>query len=138
MKSWGACLAIMPCPSPNREAPLWDQADALANVGGEAVVLRDTAEVFVAECPKLVASLRESLAKADAERFSAGVHRLKGAVGCLTTGPVFDTVLRLEQLAARQDFASAKPVVRQLEQELGGLCRELREFCRVNHEVAGR
>lgn len=123
---------------PRRATPLWNQAEALESVGGEAVVLQETAEVFVAECPNFVSSLRQCLAQRDAERFHACVHRLKGAVGCLTTGRVFDTVLRLEQLAAAHDFAAAAPVVRQAEQELRGLCRELRHFCQVNHEVVDR
>lgn len=121
-----------------REEPLWNKAEALESVDGEVTVLQETADVFLQECPKMLSALRDSLAQGDAERFSQSVHRLKGALGCLTTGRVFSTVLRLEVLAAQQDFAAAATVVGAMEQELLGLCRELREFCQVNHEAVNR
>ena len=54
----------------------WDAA--LENVGGDEAMLRELAEMFFAECPKLMQQIREHIAGEDGTELRRAAHTLKG------------------------------------------------------------
>jgi PAS domain S-box-containing protein len=69
-----------PEPSPPEEEII-DEAGALAKVGGDRGLLREMAEVFLREFPKLWASIREAVAGEDCRKVERLCHTFKGGVG---------------------------------------------------------
>ena len=71
---------------PNAETGLPASADvpfewdaALESVGGDEAMLRELAEMFFAECPKLMEQIREYTVSADGPELRRAAHTLKGS-----------------------------------------------------------
>lgn len=121
-----------------QESRFWDKDQALSQLQGDEALLREAAEIFLQECPKLRATLRLALADGDARTLARTAHRLKGSVACLAATRVCSVVADLEEIAGRQDFARAAEVLNEVERELDGMQQVLEEFCKVSHEGVSR
>jgi HPt (histidine-containing phosphotransfer) domain-containing protein len=61
----------------------WDQAQALANAGGDAALLHEIVAVHLRQCPKLLEQLLEATAAQDWAAVHRTAHSLKGELLCL-------------------------------------------------------
>ena len=97
-------------------APIWNDTQALAVVGGKWDILTALRELMLADLP----SQRDHvLAAHDSDTARTALHRLRAACGFCGAARVLETVLALERLSAEEDPSAAlKAFARAVEQTL--------------------
>ncbi|HEY7425900.1 MAG TPA: PAS domain S-box protein [Gemmataceae bacterium] len=88
---------------------IFDPNEALSNAGGDPVLLRELIEVFLQDCPRMIADVRAALQTADVGKLKRAAHSLKGAVGILGGRAAFEAALRLETLSRQGDLSQTEP-----------------------------
>ena len=107
------------------DVSMWDAA--LERVGGDEAMLRDLAEMFFAECPKLMQQIREHLAGADGPELRRAAHTLKGSAQVFGAEQTAEAAHRLEEIGREEAFADAGEALALLEDEVARLLPALRE-----------
>ena len=102
----------------------WDAA--LERVGGDEAMLRDLAEMFFAECPKLIQQIHEHIAGADGPELRRAAHTLKGSAHVFGAEEVAEAAHRLEEIGREEAFADAEEALALLEDEVARLLPALR------------
>ena len=105
--------------------PVLDRGVALARVGGDMVLLREIAELFVQECPQLLKEIRHAIDHGDAHALERAAHGLKGSVANFGAGRAVDAAFELEKLGRAGTLANVPESLRDLEQALATLQVEL-------------
>ena len=59
----------------------FDRHVALLRVGGDEELLKEIAEIFLEDYPKVLAEIQAALACGDARRLEQSAHTLKGSAG---------------------------------------------------------
>ena len=103
----------------------WDAA--LESVGGDEAMLRELAEMFFAECPKLMQQIREHIASADSPELRRAAHTLKGSAHVFGAKGAAEAAYRLEEIGREEAFADAAEALALLEDEVARLLPALRE-----------
>ena len=103
----------------------WDAA--LENVGGDEAMLRELAEMFFTECPKLMQQIREHIASADGPELRRAAHTLKGSAHVFGASASAEAAHRLEEIGREEAFADAEEALALLEDEVARLLPALRE-----------
>ena len=118
---------------PHAEAGLLASADlpfewdaALESVGGDEAMLRDLAEMFFAECPKLMQQIREHIAIADGPELRRVAHTLKGSAHVFGAAEAAEAAHRLEEIGREETFADAEEALALLQDEVARLLPALR------------
>ena len=118
---------------PHTEAELLAPADlpfawdaALESVGGDEAMLRELAEMFFAECPKLMEQIREHIASADGPELRRAAHTLKGSAHVFGAEEAAEAAHRLEEIGREEAFADAAEALALLEDEVARLLPALR------------
>ena len=114
-------LALVPVDLPFE----WEAA--LERVGGDEAMLRDLAEMFFAECPKLMQQVREHIAGADGPALRRAAHTLKGSAHVFGADAAAKSAHRLEEIGREEAFADAAEALALLEDEVARLLPALRE-----------
>jgi CheY-like chemotaxis protein len=101
----------------------FDEAEALASVGGERGLLAFRIEQFLAESPRALAALQQAIARQDAEAVRGAAHKFQGNIAFSRAGQL--AARRLERLAASgaldgaaELLAALRAVVEPLEESL--------------------
>ena len=109
-----------------------DRAALLERLEGDAELLAEIVGVFLEDCPRLVASIREAVARGDARLLERAAHTLKGSVGNFGVSAAAAAALRLEQMGRQGELAQAGEACAALDREierlkpiLAGLCQEV-------------
>jgi CheY-like chemotaxis protein/HPt (histidine-containing phosphotransfer) domain-containing protein len=97
------------------------EADALARVGGDRMLLGELAAIFMAECPELVAALRAGVERNDAQAVYHAAHTLKGAMGNFGATAAVEAARVLERMGRQGTLTDASPALTALEAELSRL-----------------
>ncbi|HVO97754.1 MAG TPA: Hpt domain-containing protein [Bryobacteraceae bacterium] len=100
---------------------IFDKNVALARVGGDADLLKEIAQLFLADYPKSLSDLREAIEAGDAKRMERAAHGLKGSVANFGARPAVEAAYRLETMGHAQQLADVRPVLRALELALEAL-----------------
>jgi HPt (histidine-containing phosphotransfer) domain-containing protein len=108
-------------------APLSRDA-LLARVGGDAALVAAMASLFLDECPRLLADVRDAVAAQDAAALAQAAHSLKGAVSNFIAPAASQAAAQLELLGLSGDLAASAVALRTLEAELDRLVPALREM----------
>ena len=103
----------------------WDAA--LERVGGDEAMLRDLAEMFFAECPKLMQQIRKHIAGADGPELRRAAHTLKGSAQVFGAEETAEAAHRLEEIGREEAFADAREALALLDDEVARLLPALRE-----------
>ncbi len=101
----------------------WEQA--LANSDLPEQEFQELTQLFVQECPQLMADIRQALRDGDAVGLCRAAHTLKGSTAIFSADAATATSLQLETLARLSRLAEAAPVVAQLERDIDQLLPEL-------------
>ena len=119
---------------PNAEAGLLALADvsfewdaALESVGGDEAMLRELAEMFFVECPKLMQQIREHIVGADGPELRRAAHTLKGSAHVFGAEATAEAAHRLEEIGREAAFADAEEALALLDDEVARLLPALRE-----------
>jgi PAS domain S-box-containing protein len=98
-----------------------DLAEAMNRVAGDQGLLRSMIAMFLEQCPKEMAVLRESVNHADAGALRRAAHTLKGTIGIFGRREAYAAADRLEALGKSGDLAAATPALTELEDALARL-----------------
>jgi signal transduction histidine kinase/CheY-like chemotaxis protein len=79
------------------------------------------AQLFAEHAPRLLAAVREALARGDATGVAVAAHTLKGAVGNLPARAAFDAAERLEAVAREGNLEEARTAYAVAEREIADL-----------------
>jgi CheY-like chemotaxis protein/HPt (histidine-containing phosphotransfer) domain-containing protein len=105
--------------------PAMDREKALEFAGDDETLLQ-LAGIFQSECPKLMAAVRDALARSDAPALQMTAHTLKGSAGTLAADGVQEVSEELETMARRGDWSRAPETVARLETEIERLMSALK------------
>lgn len=106
----------------------WTPTAMLERLGGDEELARQLIELFVAECPRMMATVRDSVNAGDADAVRRAAHAFKGSVGNFTDGGPMTTAFELEQMGRAGSIDDAPAVLRRLEQEVESFLDALRRF----------
>ena len=105
---------------PTDEAAV-DREESLERVGGDPVLLRELAVVFLEDLPQKLAAMEAAIGRDDAEGLRGAAHSLKGAVSTFGAEPARVAALALEELGKSGDLAGAAEVLVRLKTEIARL-----------------
>ncbi|MBZ5601614.1 MAG: Hpt domain-containing protein [Acidobacteriia bacterium] len=104
---------------------MMDRSLALARVGGDAELLREIAQLFIGDYPRVLVELHEALDRGDAKTVERTAHGLKGSVSNFGAPEAVEAARTIEMLGRDQRLAEAEQVIRTLELALAALLPEL-------------
>src|SRR5271168_512211 len=100
-------------------------AELLARFDGDSELLKELAGLFLQECPRMLAEIREALRTSNPKTLERAAHTLKGSVGNFAMPGPWETAQRLELLAKSGQLFGAEDIFHTLEQELAQFNRIL-------------
>jgi CheY-like chemotaxis protein len=95
-----------------------DTQEALERVGGDAELLRELADVFLDDCPRMWQNIEDALAKGDARQLARAAHTLKGSISTFGARTAREVAAQLEAQGGKGDLSSAGRTVARLNGEL--------------------
>lgn len=103
-----------------------DQASLLARVAGDRKLMRELADIFLAEAPPMMKRIAAALAAGDPEQARKAAHALKGAAANLSASATVEAALALENLGRGGDLSGAGKTHHRLQKEMKRLEAALR------------
>ena len=104
---------------------VFDQQEALSRARGKPALLRQMAELFLADCPGLLDRIRLAQSARDSQSLEHAAHRLKGSAANLSALRVVEVAGRLEETGREGLLTDADVICAELEAELILLEHEL-------------
>jgi len=108
--------------------PVLDLARALEAVEGDEELLRELAELFLEDFPRMVEEIRAAAADRDAAGLHRAAHTLKGSVAVLGAPAVGEIAYALECAGRAEDLDAAPPLLERLDQAAARLSEALGEL----------
>ena len=105
-----------------------DHTALLAGVDGNRRVLRELVRLFLADCPRRLAEIKEAIRRGDAGALGRAAHTLKGSIGNFAAKSAFAAAQRLEIMSRDIDLDNVGKACITLESELALLSEELRKL----------
>ena len=116
----GSNLVAEP-PSKKPAADVIDLTAALERLDGDRALFEELAQVFKAECPKIVAEIRRAVSHHDATTLRLQAHTLKGSSANLGASAISQTAYEIEKIALSADMERANELLKLLEREVDRL-----------------
>jgi len=107
--------------TPAEESDILDRKTLWERVAGDAELLREIIELFLADCPERLLELHEALTHQDCTALARAAHRLKGAVGNISANHALAAVRCVETAAREGNVHAAAEALARLEDELARL-----------------
>ena len=98
---------------------------ALDRVGGDAELLREVAQLYLEEYPRLLKEIEESVRHVDADSLQRSAHTLKGSLGTLGAERATRLALDLELMGRGKKMTGADETLVELSEALEKLHDEL-------------
>jgi len=114
--SFTSAEAEIDAPAGQNADEVFNMAEALENVDGDMEILRAFGEMFLGECPRMLAEIREAVTRNDNEALARAAHSFKGAVSGFAAKAALDATLKLETIAREGDMTAAEEVLATLEE----------------------
>ena len=124
-----ANVAINPAVVASSPRTVFDREAAMDNMGGDEGLFREILGLFLDDCPRLLADLREAIASDDATSMGRAAHTLKGTSGHFAANAVTAAALRLETASRSGSCAGAAA-------DLDALIAALDEFSNALGDLA--
>lgn len=80
---------------------------ARKNVGNDEALLKDLIQIFLTECPHMLAEIHRGVETSDAVLLHRAAHTLKGSAAIFGARPVVEAALRMEMLGRDNNVAQA-------------------------------
>ena len=106
---------------------VFDEAVVLERVGGDRRELRALVRLFLADCPRALARIREAIASGSARALRDSAHALKGAVANFAAAAAVEAAQRLQAMGQSGALAGAEDAYR----DLAGRIREVRRALKL-------
>jgi len=107
--------------APEEEQGILDRKTLWERVAGDADLLREIIELFLADCPERLMELHEALTHQDCTALARAAHRLKGALGNISANNAVAAVRCVETSAREGDVHAVTEALARLEDELARL-----------------
>ena len=107
-------------------ARLFDLQAFSERLNGDLGLLRRMVNLFIEECPSMVAAVGDALARDDAAVVHRAAHAMKGALLSMAANGVAETAGKLESAAAEDRLGRCRELLPVLESEAVQLVNELR------------
>jgi HPt (histidine-containing phosphotransfer) domain-containing protein len=102
-----------------------DHDVALARAGGDVVLLREIAMLFLENYAKWMSDLRDAVTRGDTYGVERSAHGLKGSVANFGATAAVEAALQLERAGRGKDLTEVEKVLNSLELALAALHPEL-------------
>lgn len=106
----------------------FDREALLARVEGDEELLGEIVALFLEDCPRRLAEIREAIQGGSAEQLKMAAHTLKGSVGNFGAQHAYGLSFQLEQMGGKGEFEGAKEKLADLETAISLLRTDLLEF----------
>ncbi len=103
----------------------FDRQAALTIAGDDPVLLKELAELFLAEYPTLIAEIRSAVRERDPKKLDAGAHALKGVVANFGAHAAVESALVLEAKGRAGDLDGIDQALAALERTMEPLLVDL-------------
>jgi len=107
----------------------FDRVQVLENLGGDEALLKQIAELFVADWPDSLAHLHAAIAAADAEALRRAAHSVKGSVSNFGAERAVQAAKDLEMAGKSGDLTQvaslAETAIQAVEEVVAALKREI-------------
>ena len=117
-----------PSTSPAPIESAFEREEFLARLGGDETLALEMVEIFAAESPRMLATLRNAIDADDAEAVQRAAHNLKGSVSVFGGRPAVRAALTLEGMGREKGLSGARYAIITLEREVDRLNRALAAF----------
>ncbi len=97
---------------------------------GDADLVREMAELFVDECPRMLQQIQEALGQRDTALLAQSAHFLRGSLVNFTEGPAVGALAEIEEACRDDDIHRAALACDQLQEHLGRITPVLRSYAR--------
>ncbi|MEW6262500.1 MAG: response regulator [Thermodesulfobacteriota bacterium] len=114
--------------SPEPILPVMEKKEVLNLVGGDEVLLRELAGLFLKELPLRLGEIEAAVKSADPRALSLAARQLKASAATFAAKASVRTLKRLEDMGSREDLASAPAACDLLKIELERLKRALADL----------
>ena len=108
-------------PAQKQPERILDKEALLARVDGDTELLQELLALFLADCPRKLAEIRQAVANHDAKTIERAAHALKGSVSNFCAQPAFEAALKLELLGREGNLTQAEEAYEALEKEVARL-----------------
>jgi PAS domain S-box-containing protein len=105
-------------------------ADALRARIPDQEILGEVIALFLQECPRMLADVREAVERGDGAKIRSAAHTFKGAAGNFVAAPVVEAATHLEMMGEAADVDGAKGALARLERATERLTAALRRLAR--------
>ena len=107
---------------------LVDWVVALDSVGGDADLLREVVDAFLAEAPRQLLAAETAIRNSDHVAMRRAAHTLKGNARYFGAREVFDLAFELEVLGEKQQFDRAQEIRAKLSEAMARLTPVLLDY----------
>jgi HPt (histidine-containing phosphotransfer) domain-containing protein len=105
---------------------VFNRTELIERLGGDTDLLAEVILLFLDDCPKRLAAIKNAVDLRDADLIRTTAHALKGAAGTLSARAVFEATQTLERLAAAGRLESVEAAWKTLAKEADTLMDTLR------------
>jgi HPt (histidine-containing phosphotransfer) domain-containing protein len=107
---------------------VWSPDLMITRLGGDEELARQLVTLFIEECPRMMAQVRESVAEGTPDLVRRAAHAFKGSVSNFTAEGPTVTAFALENIGREARLDDASVLLAQLEREVEILMMQLRAF----------
>lgn len=107
-----------------------DRKSLLEIVDQDEGLLRELAGLFLADKPRLMAEIQDSVTRGDCAKLDGAAHTLKGSVGNFGARRAAQLAARLEKMGREKNLQGAAQVLAALDKEIARVSAALAEFSR--------
>ena len=102
----------------------FDPQLAARRLGGDASLVRELLDLFLADCPRMTSEIQEAIEAQDADGLRRAAHALKGSVANFAVPRPVEAARRLEKMGHDGDLTEARRAFRELTEALEVFRRE--------------
>jgi two-component system, sensor histidine kinase and response regulator len=114
-------------PAPAAPALPIDRQQFMNRLGGDEQLFMDVVQLFLQDCPRRLADIKDAVDRRDAERIRLAAHALKGASANLSASGLFDAAAVLERIGSEGRLDAAEAGWRCVSAEAARVLNVLRE-----------
>jgi signal transduction histidine kinase/CheY-like chemotaxis protein len=103
----------------------FNRSALLDQVGGDVDLMKEIADVFVAESPRMLAQIRSAIERGDCATLERVAHAFKGAISVFSLSAATKVAQDLEHVGSKGDLTAAPGLLVLLEDHVAGLCAML-------------
>ncbi|WP_422927828.1 response regulator [Singulisphaera sp. PoT] len=115
-------------PVPAASTSVIDIKTALAGVDGDEDLLRELAQIFLEDSPRMLETIYEAVSLGDPFRLQRAAHAFKGSVANFAAGAIVTVALDLEKMGRDGQLADVAPLIDRLRAMTDTLRNELNAF----------